>query len=143
MNSWQDRFTQKISKVKEASCGQFESIVTDCLEPTFEEVRGFTSKEGLTATVPIARAGIRTYKFAMTENAYVLMTFRFAGFEHCEMQAEVYAPGSESTKLQPEYVELTNFDVGWVRRMFEQTLDAFVDAFVASLDTDQSQLVTA
>jgi len=143
MSSWQDRFTQKISKVKEASCGQFESMVTECLEPTFEDVRNFTSKQGLTAAVPVARAGIRTYKFAMTENAYVLMTFRFAGFEHCEMQAEVYAPGSDSTKLQPEYVELLDFDVGWVRRMFEQTLDAFVDAFVESLDADRSELVRA
>jgi len=143
MSSWQDRFTQKISKVKEASCSQFESMVTDCLEPTFEEIRGFTAQQGLTAAVPVARAGIRTYKFAMTENAYVLMNFRFAGFEHCEMQAEVYAPGSEPKKLQPEHVELPNFDVGWVRRMFEHTLDAFVDAYVASFEGSQRDLVTA
>jgi len=142
MSGWQDRFTQKISMVKEASCGQFESMAATCLEPIFEDIRKFTSQQGLTAAVPVARAGIRSYKFAMTENSYVLMTFRFAAFEHCEMQAEIYVPGADPHKLQPEHVELANFDVGWTRRMFEQALDAFVDSFVASLESSQHEMIT-
>lgn len=143
MSKWQERFTQKIGMVKEASCGQFETTAKQCLEPVFEEFREFTAQQGLTATIPVARPGIRTYKFSMTENAYVLMSFRFAGFEHCEMQGEVFVPGADRHKLTPEHVELVNFDVGWVRRMIEQTLDCFIDAFVESLKTSDAVLVRA
>jgi len=143
MSKWQERFTQKIGMVKEASCGQFEKTAKESLEPVFEEYREFTSKQGLTAAIPVARSGIRTYKFSMTENAYVLMSYRFAGFEHCEMQGEIFVPGADRHKLPPEHVELVNFDVGWVRRMFEQTLDAFIDAFVESLKTNDAELVRA
>ena len=143
MSKWQERFTQKIGTVKEVSCGQFEQTARDSLEPVFEEFREFTAQQGLTATIPVARPGIRTYKFAMTENAYMLISFRFAGFEHCEMQGEVFAPGAERQKLSPEHVELANFDVGWVRRMFEHTLDSFIDAFVESLKASEADLVRA
>ncbi len=143
MSKWQERFTQKVGTVKEVSCGQFEKTARDSLEPVFEEFREFTAQQGLTATIPVARPGIRTYKFAMTENAYMLMSYRFAGFEHCEVQGEVFMPGSERQKLTPEHVELANFDVGWVRRMFEHTLDSFIDAFVDSLKASEAELVTA
>ncbi len=143
MSKWQERFTQKVSVVKEASCGQFEAIATSTLEPLFEEFRKFTAQQGLAATVPVSRSGYRTYKFTMTENAYVLMSFRFASFEHCEMQGEIFVPGNDRHSLTPEHVELSSFDAGWVRRMFEQTLDSFLDAFVASLSGAAPELVKA
>ena len=143
MSKWQERFTQKVGVVKEASCGQFEAIAKKSLEPLFEEFRSFTAQQGLTATVPVSRSGFRTYKFTMTENAYVLMSFRFASFEHCEMQGELFVPGSDRHSLTPEHVELANFDSGWVRRMFEETLDAFLDAFVASLSSKAPELVAS
>jgi len=143
MSKWQERFSQKIGMVKEVSCSQFETTAKESLEPVFEQYREFTSQQGLTAAIPVSRPGIRTYKFSMTENAYVLMSFRFAGFEHCEMQGEVFVPGADRNKLTPEHVELVNFDVGWVRRMFEQTLDAFIDAFVQSLKASEAVLIRA
>ncbi len=143
MSKWQERFTQKIGVVKEASCAQFESIAAECLEPLFEEFREFTAQQGLMAAVPVSRSGIRTYRFSMTENAYALLSFRFAGFEYCEMQGEIFVPGTERHALTPEHVELINFDVGWVRRMFERTLDEFLDAFVESLRSTAPELVKA
>ena len=58
------------------------------------------------------------------------MAFRFAGFEHCEMQAETFVPGQERNKLPPEHVELANFDVGWVRELNSRAHPAHVTFFV-------------
>ncbi len=140
MTEWQKRFAQKVDLVHESARDQFEELADGILVPTFEEFREFTSAQGFCATAPLKKPGIRAFKFAVTENAYVLMTFRLAGFEHCEMQAESFVPAREKLAATPCHVELPNFDVGWARRMFEQHLDQFMDSFLQSLAEREEEL---
>lgn len=140
MNKWQERFSQKLGRVRNAARDQFEQAIEGSVTPVFEEFREFTTQQGFCATAPVSKTGIRTFKFAMTENAYVLVTFRVAGFEHCETQSELFVPGKEKEASTPTHVELNDMDVGWTRRIFERTLDRFVDAFVNSMSSAEETI---
>ncbi len=133
MNDWQKRFAQKVELVRGTTRQQFEQLCDETITPVFEDFREFTSAQGFCATAPVKKADVHAFKFAMTENTYLLMTFRLAGFEHCELQADLFIPGDQKRACTPVHVELADLDVGWTRRMFEQSLDHFVDRFVESL----------
>ena len=79
------------------------------------------------------QADIRTFRFGITENAYVLVTFRVSTLEHCESHTEFYMP--HHSKLDPigERLPFNDVEPAWARRIFEQSLDGFVDAYVESL----------
>ena len=133
MNDWQKRFSQKVDLVRGTARQQFEDHGSQIIAPMFEEYRTFTSAQGFCATAPVKRDGVRAFKFAITENSYLLMTFRLAGFEHCELQVDHFIPGDQKHACTPIHVELADLDIGWTRRMFEQALDQFLDRLVESL----------
>ena len=132
MDEWQDRFAQKLETVRSVTRDRFEETADATLTPIYKEFGDFTSRHHLRATAPLNKQGIRTFKFAMTENTYVLMTFRHAGLQ-CESQMEVFVPGRPKLPASSETTELCAFDDSWCRRMFEQALDRFLDTLSASL----------
>jgi hypothetical protein len=134
MNDWQKRFTQKVETVRNASSERFEEVATRTLSTCFEEFHQFTAQHGLTASAPLAKPGIRTFKFAMTENAYVLLTFKLSGLEGMELLSEFVIPSRGKLPPINQAVELAEANDVWSRRAFEQALDHFVDAFVESMD---------
>ena len=141
MNNWQKKFAEKVELVRKTARTQFHELADRILAPVFEEFRGFTSAQGFCATAPVRKPDVWALKFAMTENAYLLMTFRLAGFEHCELQTDVFVPGHGKHACTPIHIELASFDEAWVRRMFELALDQFVNRFVESLASrDDSRL---
>ena len=135
MNDWQKHFLQKVDLLRGASRDQFEQASEQIVNPLFEEFREFTSQQSLCATMPIVKPGIRSYKFALTENTYLLITFRLAGFDHCESQSEFFVPGHQKITSTPSHIELPEIDKNWVRTIFEQSLDRFIDSYVQSLGT--------
>lgn len=128
MNAWQKRFAEKMEVVREVSRGRFSELTEKLLEPIFEEFKVFTYEQGIQSSTPVVTAGFQTFKFAMTENTFLLLTFRLDGLEHCETLAEYFVP--KEKKLAPigETIELVDANADWVRRTFEQGLERFVDA---------------
>ncbi len=133
MNDWQKNFLDKVDVLRGASRDQFEQSSEQIVEQIFEEFKEFTSQQSMCATAPIIKPGIRTFKFSLTENTYLMITFRLAGFDHCEAQSEFFVPGHQKITSTPAQVELPNLDANWVRTIFEQSLDRFVDSYVQSL----------
>ena len=133
MNEWQQKFLGKVDVLRGASRDQFEQSSEQIVTQIFEEFREFTSQQSLSATAPIIKPGIRTFKFSLTENTYLMITFRLAGFDHCEAQSEFFVPGHQKRTSTPAHVELPNLDATWVRTIFEQSLDRFIDSYVKSL----------
>lgn len=130
MNKWQDRFTQKLETVRTASRERFEKLAEEVLAPLFEEYREFTAGQGLHAAVPLAKGGIRAFKYSIGENAYVLLTFRLMGLEQVEVHIEHCVPRQPKHPPSSERVELSVLDTPWARRKFEEALDGFVDTYV-------------
>lgn len=133
MNDWKKRFSKKLETVHNASSEQFEQLADRTLTPVFDDLQKFTAEQGIQAAAPLANPGIRTFKFALTENAYVLMTFRLSGLEHSELISEFVIPSRGKLPPINEHVELAEVNEAWARRAFEQALDHFVDAFVGSM----------
>lgn len=142
MTNWQKQFSQKIESVRTATRDLFERKAEGGLDPIFKEFAEFTTRLHVRATSPLHKAGIRTYKFTMTENTYVLMSFRHVGLQ-CEAQAEFFIPAH--TKLAPsaEFTELSEFTRDWCRKFFEQTLDRFLDTYTETIGDLKPQLVEA
>ena len=133
MNAWQKGFSRKMDRVREASQSRFDETAERIIQPVFEGFQQFSAEQGLQASAPLSRSGIRTFKFAMTENCYALLSFRMAGMENCEMLAEFAAPNQAKITPLTGSQELLAVDQAWVRGMFEQSLDQFADAAVELL----------
>lgn len=133
MNEWQNRFTLKLETVRTATRDRFETIADETLTPIFDEFSNFARKHQFRATAPLGKTGIRTYKFALTENAYVLMTFRHAGFKQCDAETEFFVPGCDKLPSITKTAGLSEFDARWCRQIFEQALDRFLDSVTESL----------
>ncbi len=138
MNDWQKRFSQKVETVRNASSERFEVLANRELTLAFKEFQQFTAQQGLTASAPLTKPGIRTFKFAMTENAYVLLTFKLKGLESFELLSEFVIPSRGKLPPINQTVDLAEVTDVWTRRAFEQALDHFVDAFVDSMDGQSS-----
>ncbi len=136
MNKWQERFARKVGTARQASADRFQQIADEALVPVFTEFQEFTTQQGLESSAPMTKKGLRTYKFAISENAYALLTFRVAGIEHCEIHVEFFVPHHDKLQPQVERAELGAFDGAAARCMFERALDGFMDVYLETLDTD-------
>ena len=133
MQDWKKQFVQKVELVRETARDRFDEMVESTLQPVFESLRQFTNQQGLVATATVTKPGLRTFKFAMTENAYLMVSFRLAGFEFCEVQSDSFVPGNEKHASTPMHVEFAKFDATWVQNVFQQALDHFMESYVDAL----------
>lgn len=138
MNKWQEHFAQKLELVRDASRDRFEQVAEETITPTYEDFKRFAKQQGLQSAVPLIKNGIRTFKFAIAENAYTLMTFRLAGLAHCELHREFFVPNHEPGPPVAERIELNDVAPDWVVGTFESTLDMFIEAFVDSLASENT-----
>ncbi len=146
MNKWQERFSQKVAVIRIASRDRFEQIVIDKVLPVYEEFSEFTKTRGLQPIAPAPTSGMRTFKFAITENSYVLLTLRLSGLESCEANAEFFIPSDKKPAILRDHVKLQDLHPNWTRQFFEKALDQFVDAYLEAIGTKKSgkrELVTA
>lgn len=133
MNEWQKRFAQKLETVQSVARDRFEQKADDTVTPVYREFAEFIRQYVVQATTPLTDFGIRTYRFAMSEDVYLLMTFRHMGFEQCEVQVEYFVPGSSSLPPKRERVTLSDMNVSWCRNLFQETLDQFLDTLLGTM----------
>jgi len=133
MNDWQKRFAQKLETVQSVARDRFEQKADETLTPIFKEFGEFVRQYVVQATTPLTDYGIRTYRFAMSEDAYLLMTFRHMGFEQCEAQVEYFLPGSNNIPPTRETVTFSDVNASWCRVIFERSLDQFLDTLLNSM----------
>jgi len=135
MNAWQERFAKKVETVRLASIDRFEHVAKDVINDVFAEFQEFMAQQGVHTSAPMSKKGLRTLKFSISENTYVLLTFRMAGIEHCDAQCEFFVPGHEKISPISERIELGSADPKAIRRVFEESLDGLMDAYVESLQS--------
>jgi hypothetical protein len=133
MNKWQEHFVKKVEVVRSTSRDRFEQIVIDNVAPVFDDFCEFAKMQGIQATSPLTKNGIRTFRFAITENAYLLMTFRLSGLEGCEANTEFFIPNHDKLPTYAEAAAFRDMDPQWTRTFFEKSLDQFMDSYLESL----------
>ncbi|MCP4249614.1 MAG: hypothetical protein GY778_21445, partial [bacterium] len=92
MNDWKRGFLQKLETAKKQWQHRFESFASQHLDPVFGEFDEFATGSGFCVSSPDCETGTRLYKFALTENGYVVITFRMQGLEEAEASCDSFVP---------------------------------------------------
>ena len=129
MKEWQRSFLGKLESAKQHWQHLFENLASESLEPVFGQFSEFTRANGFSVSAPDCEPGTRLFKFGLTENGYVLLTFRMRGLDGVAFTAEYFVPGPESVEPTQAEVNLTDAHENWFQKQFERTLDRFVVAF--------------
>ncbi len=140
MTEWQTKFVRKMETVRKTASDYFEQVAEQTLMPTYEELREFTGQQGLQSTAPLSNKGARTFKFTLSENAYVLLTFHLDGLQHCKFLGEFCVPNLGKLPPASERLVLGDLDGPQAHRVFEHALDRFLDALVEALGGHQKGL---
>ncbi|RJP30492.1 MAG: hypothetical protein C4547_16715 [Phycisphaerales bacterium] len=128
MSAWKERFARKMDTVRGAFNDWFERQLVDGFEPVLEDFGEFAHQHGFTLSTPQHRPGFRTYKFALSENAYVLLTLSMEGVDRCGFRAEFSVPRADCPELR-EWAELADVNPAWFQGCMEAAFDRFADAF--------------
>jgi hypothetical protein len=129
MGDWQQSFLGKLESAKKQWLHRFEDAAQEHIEPAFSEFDEFTTSHGFTVSAPGCEAGTRLFKFGLTENGYLLLTFRLRGLDVVEANVEVFVPGPEHVAPVCTRKNLADVSRQWAREQFEQSLDRFIIAF--------------
>ena len=129
MNDWQQVFLQKLETAKKQWQHKFELFAADIVDAVFATFEGFTTSHGFRVTQAPCEPGHRIYKFAVTENGYVLISFRMRGLEEVEACCEVFVPGLGGTEPAPKHTMLCDATQSWVEAQFQTCLDDFIALF--------------
>ncbi len=145
MNDWQLNFLQKLESAKKQWLHKFEQFALNCVEPVFAGFENFTTGNGFRVTQSPCEPGLRIYKFSVTENGYVLVSFRMRGLEEVEACCEVFAPGLSGNGTAPQHTQLSEATQGWAETQFQCALDEFIIQFgeAGSAADNAKALVTA
>jgi len=146
MHDWQRTFVQKLEAARKQWLHRFERFALDYLDPAYQEFAEFTGSHGFQVLTPPCEPGTRLYKFGLTENGYLLITFRLRGLEEVEVCNEVFLPGVGALDTIRQHAALCDAGSEWVARQFQEGLDLFITEFgeAGAAEADQAaELVTA
>lgn len=129
--NWQKSFVDKLGKVQTLWIKQFEDTLNKFVQPAFQNVASFTRENGFKVSTPLHDDGRRSYKFELSENAYLLMIFRFSSVGEFELRCESFVPGHEPC-LNKSQVRLVDVSESWVDQQFQTALDTFIDLLSGS-----------
>ena len=93
MNDWEKEFTKKMESLKEQSSGCLERFLQEDLQGAFDALSGFLAQWKFQSSNPQTQPGRRSFKFGLTEDAYVLVTFHLEGVDTLECDTEYGLPG--------------------------------------------------
>lgn len=125
-DAWKQSFLDRLEQVRCRWARQFDQALQAAVVPAFDELAEFLRDHGFRTAVPLREEDRRSFKFELTENAYLLMIFRSAGLDSFELRSESFAPGSEPA-LSRITARVSDLNHAWARQRFQNALDAFVD----------------
>lgn len=129
MSQWEKEFAGQMEALRTRSSACFERVVHEVLQPAFESISAFVGKWKFHTSTPSSDPGRLCYKFALTEDAYVLVRWRFEGVDALECEYECWIPGSGRVNGVRTSGSLRAVDHEWVESCFQLALSNFVTKF--------------
>lgn len=131
MKDWQQTFVRKLNAAQSQYRQAFERAISGQVNGAFEELGEFLGSNGFTLSTPVNEPGRHAFKFELSENAYVLMTFRAHGVGEFELRGETFAPNHEPA-FDRFVGQIAELDREWATQRFQATLNGFVDRLAKS-----------
>jgi len=126
MDKWKQGFAEKIEALQDQWRRQFDVLVEETLEPVFSEFDEFVRPWDFQASIPQAQSPVRTFKFTLAEDAYVLVFFRSKGVDTVQCLYEYAIPGQGTSKSRRSDTVVRNVSREWAKDCFQTALDDFV-----------------
>lgn len=125
-NKWQQGFAQKVEGLREQWRQRFDVLAEETLEPVFNELAEFVQQLDFQASTPQTQSAVRTFKFALSEDAYVLVFFRSKGLDSVQWLYECAIPGQGTNKSPIADAIIGEVSQEWAGSCFQEALDDFV-----------------
>jgi hypothetical protein len=129
MEKWQQEFASRVANLRESWTQQFEDIARNMLDPLFEKMAEFTRRCEMQASIVTEQTGLRLYKFALCEEAYVMLYFRPRGIDQIEGDYECFLPRVGKVNGVKSSSVATQADQKWAQQCFRMALDDLVTRF--------------
>jgi hypothetical protein len=126
MDQWKQTFLSKLNQAQSQWIGQFDEALSTHFAPVFEEYRQFLTDNGFRLSVPLRESGRRSFKFELSENAYLLMILRATGVGELELRCESSVPGCDPAQ-SCSIAAVSEVTAEWVTQKVHGALDTFVD----------------
>lgn len=125
-NKWKEGFTGKVEALRDKWRQKFDVLASETLEPVFDELTEFVQQWDFQGSAPQTQSAVRTFKFALAENAYVLVFFRSKGLDAVQWLYECALPGEGTVKSRVSDAHVTEVTKEWATECFQTALDEFV-----------------
>jgi hypothetical protein len=142
MDKWKQTFAKKMDEFRGQSIASFDRFADKVLEPVFRTISDFVAHWNFQASTPRANAGQRSFRFALTEDCYVLLHFQLGDIDTLEYEYECYLSKRGCITGQRKNMRLNNVNQPWAESCFQTALDDFLEK-LSSDEVHQETLVTA
>jgi hypothetical protein len=126
MDEWQRDFASRIGALQEQWAARFTTLIESTAEPVSREFAEFLKPWNFRISAPRAESMLRSFKFELAEDAYVLIFFRGKGIDAVECEYESSVPGTGSAHGERTERPGREADREWVESCFQRALDDFV-----------------
>lgn len=137
MNDWQQSFARKMETLREQSVRCYQEKIEEVIVPSFERLAEFLNPWHFQTSSPQARPGLHSYKFALTEDGYVLISFRLTGIDRMDCAYECHLPGQGHIGGDSFNCGFADANASWADICFQTALDDFVGKFSAVRQTQE------
>jgi hypothetical protein len=125
MDQWKQTFLNKLNQAQSQWIGRFDEAISEHFMPVFEDYRQFLTDNGFRTSMPQREPGRRSFKFELSENAYLLMLVRSAGVGELELRCESSVPGSDPAQ-SCSIAAISEVTTEWVTQRMRDALETFV-----------------
>src|SRR5262245_50128568 len=129
MDKWQQEFSSKLTALRESWSQQFETIATELLDEIFREFSDFVRRCDMQPTVLPDQKAMRYYKFALCEDAYVMLYFRPRGVDQIESDYECFLPRLGKVPGVKSSTAARSTERAWAESCFRMALDDLITRF--------------
>lgn len=126
VSDWRQQFAKRVDVLRESAAKAFDRFADQTVDAVYEEFAAFTSQHDFHCAAPQHQQGARFYKFALSEDAYVLMIFRSRGIDSVECEHQCSAPGRGCAKGEKASIQIAEAGREWVEACFQAALDDLV-----------------
>ena len=134
MNDWEKDFSKRMESLHAQSTNCLERFLQEDLQGAYAAVSNFLSQWKFQNSMPQSQAGRRSFKFALTEDAYVIVTFRLDGLDVLECESEYSLPAIGRVPGTRWASSLRKVDRQWGDACFQKALDGLL-AKLAEIDS--------
>jgi hypothetical protein len=139
VDKWNQQFATRVATLRDEWAEQFETLVGGMLDAMYRELSEFAGRCELEADQPREQKGLRLYKFALSEDAYVLLYFRPKGVARVEFEYECSLPGAGRIEGGKSLTSSQRNQKQWAESCFRLALDDLIGRFADMCKSAQAQ----